>query len=137
MLCKLDIEKAYDHVNWNFLMYMLRRCGFSAKWRQWIYTCISTVRFSLLVNGSAQGFFPTSRGLRQGDPLSLLLFITVMEVLSRMLERAVAGGYISRFSIGNCIGAELSISHSLFADDTLIFFIFLFFLWLSLNKRGI
>jgi hypothetical protein len=121
MLCKLDIEKAYDHVNWNFLLYMLRRCGFSERWRQWIYTCISTARFSVLVNGSAHGFFPTSRGLRQGDPLSPLLFIIVMEALSRMLERAVAGGYISGFSVGDSNGTELSISHSLFADDTLIF----------------
>uniref|UniRef100_A0A2N9GTW6 Reverse transcriptase domain-containing protein n=1 Tax=Fagus sylvatica TaxID=28930 RepID=A0A2N9GTW6_FAGSY len=121
MLCKLDIEKAYDHVNWNFLIYMLRQCGFSERWRHWIYTCISSVRFSVLVNGSAHGFFPTSRGLRQGDPLSPLLFIIVMEALSRMLERAVAGGFISGFAVGNSTGAELSISHSLFADDTLIF----------------
>ena len=62
ILCNLDIEKAFDHVNWNFLMYMLRRCGFSEKWLQWIYTCIFIVRLLVLVNGSAQGFFPTSRG---------------------------------------------------------------------------
>jgi hypothetical protein len=121
VLCKLDIEKAYDHVNWSFLLYMLRRCGFSERWRQWIYSCIATVRFSVLVNGSAHGFFSTSRGLRQGDPLSPMLFIIVMEALSRMLERAVTGGYISGFSVGNSTGVELSISHSLFADDTLIF----------------
>ena len=121
MLCKLDIEKDYDHVNWNFLLYMLRRCGFSERWRQWIYTCVSTARFSVLVNGRAHGFFSTSRGLRQGDPLSPLLFIIVMEALSRMLERAVTGGYISGFSMGDSTGVELSISHSLFADDTLIF----------------
>uniref|UniRef100_A0A2N9GB44 Integrase catalytic domain-containing protein n=1 Tax=Fagus sylvatica TaxID=28930 RepID=A0A2N9GB44_FAGSY len=78
-------------------------------------------RFSVLVNGSAHGFFSTSRGLRQGDPLSPMLFIIVMEALSRMLERAVTGGYISGFSVGNSTGVELSISHSLFADDTLIF----------------
>ena len=121
MLCKLDIEKAYDHVNWNFLLYMLCRCGFSQRWRQWIYTCISTACFSVLVNGSAHGFFTSSRGLRQGDPLSPLLFIIVMEALSRMLERVVAGGYISGFSVGDSTGTELSISHSLFVDDTLIF----------------
>ena len=90
-------------------------------WRHWIYTFISSVRFPVLVNGSAHGFFSTSRGLRQGDPLSPLLFIIVMETLSRMLERAVAGGFISGFAVGNSTGAELSISHSLFADDTLIF----------------
>ncbi len=75
MLCKLDIEKAYNHVNWNFLLYMLRRCGFSEKWHQWIFTCIFTTRFSILVNGSAHGFFPNSRGLRQGDPfVSFVIF---------------------------------------------------------------
>jgi hypothetical protein len=79
---------------------------------------ISIVRLLVLVNGSAQGF--TSRGLRQGNPLSPMLFIIVMEALSRML-RAVVGDYISGFFVGNSTRAELSISHSLFADDTLIF----------------
>jgi putative flippase GtrA len=78
-----------------------------------LYLCLDTV----LVNGRAHGFFSSSRGLRQGDPLSPLLFIIVMEALSRMLSRAVSGGY----TVGNYTGVELSISHSLFADDTLIF----------------
>jgi hypothetical protein len=47
VLWKLDIEKAYDHINWNFLMYMMRQCGFSAKWRRWIFSCIYIVRFSV------------------------------------------------------------------------------------------
>ena len=72
ILCKLDIEKAYDHINWNFLLYMLRRCGFTKKWRWWIYACIFTVCFSILVNGTARGFFPSTRRLRQGDLLSPL-----------------------------------------------------------------
>ena len=46
VLCKLDVEKAYDHVNWGFLMYMLQRCGFSEKWRKWIRYCISTKVFN-------------------------------------------------------------------------------------------
>uniref|UniRef100_A0A2N9H5P7 Reverse transcriptase domain-containing protein n=1 Tax=Fagus sylvatica TaxID=28930 RepID=A0A2N9H5P7_FAGSY len=120
VLCKLDLEKAYDHINWNFLIYMLRRCGFSEKWRHWIYACISSVRFSVLVNGNSRGFFHTSRGLRQGDPLSPLLFLLIMEALSRMLDKACEGGFLTGFSVGNSAEIMLAISHLLFADDTLI-----------------
>ena len=47
VLCNLVVEKANDHVNWGFLMYMLKRCEFSEKWRKWIMSCISTVKFSI------------------------------------------------------------------------------------------
>lgn len=115
MLCKLDIQKAYDHVNWKFLLYMLRRCGFGEKWCKWIQFCISTVSFSVMVNGTPEGYFRSSRGLRQGDPLSPLLFVIVMEAFSRMLEKAVEEGLIRGFTVGHA-----QISHLLFADDTLI-----------------
>uniref|UniRef100_A0A2N9FG38 Reverse transcriptase domain-containing protein n=1 Tax=Fagus sylvatica TaxID=28930 RepID=A0A2N9FG38_FAGSY len=86
VVCKLDIEKAYDQVNWDCLLYLMDRMGFGRKWISWIRTCISTVRFSIMVNGSPFGFFG-SRGICQGDPLSPLLFLLIMEVLSRMLRR--------------------------------------------------
>ena len=97
VVCKLDIEKAYDHVNWDCLLYLLNRMGFGSKWIQWIRTCISTVRFSIMINGSPSGFFGNSRGIRQGDPLSPLLFLLVMEVLSRMLRRTEEVGLIRGF----------------------------------------
>ena len=121
VLCKLDMEKAYNHVGWNFLLYMLRRCGFSSTWRRWIFTCISSARFSILVNGSPTGFFESSRGLRQGDPLSPFLFLIVMEALSRLLARVGTGHFIKGFSVGCPEEESLNISHLLFADDTLIF----------------
>ena len=52
VLCKLDIEKAYDHVNWKFLMAVLRKMGFGEKWIKWIDRCISIVKFFVLINGS-------------------------------------------------------------------------------------
>uniref|UniRef100_A0A2N9IH31 Reverse transcriptase domain-containing protein n=1 Tax=Fagus sylvatica TaxID=28930 RepID=A0A2N9IH31_FAGSY len=86
VICKLDVEKAYDHVNWKFLLYLLERCGFPLKWRRWISYCISTVRFSILINGSPEGFFGSSRGIRQGDSLSPLLFVLVMEALTHIFN---------------------------------------------------
>ena len=109
-------------------MYMLQRCGFSKKWRKWIWYCISTVKFSILINGSPSDLFGSSRGLRQGDPLSPLLFDIVMEVLSRMLDVAVSAGQFSDFSVGSTAGSSMMVFHLLFADDTLIFVMLLNFL---------
>jgi hypothetical protein len=98
LLCKLDIEKAYDHVNWDFLLYLLRRCAFGEKWCSWIVHCTSSICFSDLLNGNL--FFSSSHGLRQGDPLSQFLFVIVMEALSRILFATVNGGFLSEFSVG-------------------------------------
>jgi len=88
VVCKLDIEKVYDHVNWNFLIYILKRTGFRGRWIGWIRYYISSSSFAVLVNGLPTDFFLPSRGLCQGDPLSSLLFLLVMEVLTRMIEAA-------------------------------------------------
>ena len=71
--------------------------------------------------GVRVGFFPSFRGLRQGNPLSLLLFVIVMEALSHLLDRAVREGLFSGFSVGTLAENSLMVSHLLFADDTLIF----------------
>ena len=64
LLCKLDIEKAYDSISWEFLYQVMGKMGFSSRWMSWIKWCISTASFSVLINGSSVGFFQSSRGLR-------------------------------------------------------------------------
>lgn len=84
ILCKLNIEKAYDHVNWNFLS-MEQQMGFGVKWMK---LCISTIRFSVIINGSPEDFFPSQRVLRQGDPFVSFFFIIVMEGFNNMVKNA-------------------------------------------------
>ena len=121
MVCKLDIEKTYDHVNWEALFYLLDRMGFGLKWKGWIKACVTSVRFSILVNGSLEGFFGSFRGLRQGDPLSPLLFLLIMEVLSRILKKTKENNLIQGFHVGAVNSVGVRISHLLFADNTILF----------------
>ena len=96
-ICKLDIENAYDHVNWEALLYLLKRMSFREKWCRWIHTYISTVQFSVQVNRSLVDFFGSLRGLRQGDSLSPMLFLVTMEVFSKMFKRMEGAGLLRGF----------------------------------------
>ena len=109
LVCKLDIEKAYDSISWEFLYQVLGRMGFGSRWLSWMKWCMSTAFFSVLINGSPAGFFPSSRGLRQGDPLSPYLFVIGMEALSCLINRAVDGNYLSGSRVANGRGEELAI----------------------------
>ena len=116
------MEKAYDHINWEFLLYVLRRCGFGEKWCSWIAHCIWSIQFSILINGLPAGFFGSSQGVRQGDPLSPFLFIIVMEAFSRMISASIHHGSLTGFSVGSRPSETFNISHLLFADYTLVFY---------------
>jgi hypothetical protein len=71
----IDMEKAFDKMEWNFLLAILHQLGFHPIWINWIQLCISTSSFTVLLNGSPFGLFSPSRSLKQGDPLPPFLFI--------------------------------------------------------------
>ncbi|GKV15237.1 hypothetical protein SLEP1_g26035 [Rubroshorea leprosula] len=97
---KADFEKAYDCVDWNFLDWMMEQMGFGVMWRKWIQECLSTTRISILINGSPTKEFSVGKGLRQGDPLSPLLFLLVGEGLCGMVRKAEAEGLFRGVKIG-------------------------------------
>lgn len=118
LVLKVDFEKAYDNVNWNFLLDMLSKLGCGVKWCDWIRKCISTTSLSILINGSATDEVFPQKGLRQGDPLSPFLFNVVVEALNIIVERSKERGMIRGVQVGR---DGINISHLQFADDTIFF----------------
>ena len=87
MLLKLDLSKAYDRVDWEFLDKVLYAFGFDQKVCKIISQLVTTSSLEILVNGAPTEFFKPSRGLQQGDPLSPILFIIMVECLGRLIEK--------------------------------------------------
>ncbi|GKC26690.1 putative RNA-directed DNA polymerase, eukaryota, reverse transcriptase zinc-binding domain protein [Tanacetum coccineum] len=89
MIFKLDFEKAFDSLRWDFLDLVMDKLSFCFKWRSWIYCCLRKAHFLVLVNGSPTVEFEIFRGLRQGDPLSYFLIILAMEGLYAITCKSV------------------------------------------------
>ena len=85
----MDIMKAYDTVSWKFLLDILYYMGFPSMFIGWIRECVTTSKFSININGELISFFGSTRGLRQGDPISAYLFVIVMEALSMIIRHKV------------------------------------------------
>ncbi|KAL4297182.1 hypothetical protein GQ457_12G013370 [Hibiscus cannabinus] len=115
---KLDMEKAYDRVEWQFLIDVLSKMGFASSWIDLLMNCVTTVSYAVRVNGCISEFFRPTRGLRQGDPLSPYLFLFCTQGLSALLLKEQAEKRI--------IGVRASqrgprINHLLYADDCILF----------------
>jgi hypothetical protein len=115
---KLDMSKAYDRVEWDFLEAVMHRLRFEAKWVNLVMKCIRTVTYVVLVNGKPVGNIRPSRGIRQGDPISPYLFLLCAEAFSALLNRAERKGVIT--------GVPTSfksprLNHLFFADDSMLF----------------
>ncbi|KAG0473842.1 hypothetical protein HPP92_015699 [Vanilla planifolia] len=117
-ILKLDMKSAFDQVDWRYLEMVLKRFGFSDKFIRMVNNYLTSNMFSVLINGCPQGFFPASRGVRQGDSLSPALYVLASEVLIRSLKKLMEEKKIDTYSIPR--GSPL-ISSLAFADDTLIF----------------
>ena len=113
----VDLAKAYDTVSWEFLRYALGHLGFPPKFVAWIMECVCSASYSIKINKGIHGFFPGKRGLRQGDPLSPLLFVICMELLSRLLKKETAKSAFHFHK--HC--ESLRLTHLIFADDIVLF----------------
>ncbi|KAL9227921.1 hypothetical protein vseg_003556 [Gypsophila vaccaria] len=116
-LLKIDLQKAYDSVEWNFVDQMLDHLQFPLDFKTMIMECITSPSYSLSLNGEMFGFFKGKRGLRQGDPLSPLIFTICMEYLTRTLKYAAM-----RNNFGyHPMCKDLKLASLMFADDLLLF----------------
>lgn len=118
IILKLDFEKAYDKVQWQFLFEVLQRKGFDEKMIGWIRQATIKGRVAINVNGKTEKFFRTYKGVRQGDPLSPILFNLVADALADMLTRAKEAGHLQGL-VPHLV--EGGLTHLQYADDTILF----------------
>ena len=118
VIFKIDFDKAYDKVKWQFLQQTLRVKGFSHQWCNWVAKWVEGGSVCIKVNDELGNNFKTHKGLRQGDPMSPILFNIVVDMLAVLIERAKVDGQI-RGVIPHLVDDGLSILQ--YADDTIVF----------------
>eukprot|EP00253_Pinus_taeda_P035588 PITA_35588 len=94
MLLKIDVSKAFDSISWEYMQSILHAFGFAPAWVRWVSSLISSAFFSILINGIPSSTFRPTRGIRQGDPLSPLLFVIMAEGLGRSIKSALLSSKI-------------------------------------------
>jgi hypothetical protein len=118
LILKLDYENAYDRVNWDFLFEVLSSRCFSEKWIGWIKCLVKGGSVGVILNGEESPYFKPGKGLRQGDPISPLLFNLVGDILKKMWRKATGCGLIRgllpQFREGGVVSLQ-------YADDTIVF----------------
>lgn len=119
MVIKLDLEKAYDRLEWSFIMESLGMLNIPLPIRDLIFQCISTSSLSVNWNGNKTGSFSASRVLSQGDPISPYLFVLALERLGHRIQDMVNLGTWKPLAFGRGVGPKLS--HICFADDIVLF----------------
>jgi hypothetical protein len=118
VLFKIDFKKAYDKVKWSFLQQTLRMKGFSLEWCRFIKDFVQDGSVAVKVNDDIEQYFQTRKGLRQGDPLSPILFNIVVDMLAILIERAKADGQVGSL-IPHLVEGGISILQ--YADDIILF----------------
>lgn len=118
MVVKLNMSKAYDRVEWDFLIAMMEKMGFCEVWRNWIKECLKSVSYAFNINGEVREYVVPSREIRQGGPLLPYLFLICFEGLSNLLKKAESNKRMNGLKLSR---NGPSLTHAFFADDTLIF----------------
>jgi hypothetical protein len=118
VLFKIDFKKTYDKVKWPFLQQVLRMKGFDPKWCEWIKQYVQDGSVDIRVNDDIGHYFQTRKGLRQGDPLSPILFNIITDMLAILIARAKADGQVGSL-VPHLVDVGVSILQ--YADDTILF----------------